>query len=142
MAVHGKVLYFALNDVGAVLRNLSTYIRNVTGIPIQESPVADATAAGRDTTTQVRGIRSGSGSIEGLFDPIVTSGPDVVLFALAKNEAATAFEYGPEGNAAGKVKYSGLMRITKYILSEPYDGVCSFSADFTIDGDVTRGAMP
>lgn len=139
--VHGKGLYFALNDVGAVLRNLSTYLRNVTGIPIQESPVSDATTAGRDTSTGVRGIRSGSGSFDGLFDSLATSGPDVVLFALSKNDAATAFEYGPEGNTTGKVKYIGLLRITKYVISSPYDNVVAFTSDFTIDGDTSRSTF-
>lgn len=141
MTIHGKNLFFEIADAAAVARNLSAFIRAVSGLPASDSPVVDATAAGSNTRVFKRGIRGSEGSLKGLYDSLATTGPDVVFFGLRGLETPSAFTYGPEGNALGRPKYAGSMWITSYDVSQDYDDMVMFTANFTVEGDVVRGAF-
>jgi hypothetical protein len=80
-------------------------------------------------------------SISGKYDSTAATGPDVVLQGLIGLETTSTFEYGPEGGATGKVRYTGECFLTGYSVSSPVGDVVSFTADFQISGAVTRGTF-
>ncbi|UBU11602.1 hypothetical protein [Nonomuraea gerenzanensis] len=136
---HGKDSAFAVDDTGGTLRTLSQYVDNVSGLPGSRD-LSEVTAFGDEGVKNIPGLVNATFSISGHFDSTVTTGPDAVLGALMTGQSATAtFEYGPEGNTSGKVKYSGEAWITSYTAESSVSDKVSFSAEFQVDGVVTRG---
>ena len=137
--VHGKNSVFSVDDTGGTLRTISQYVDNVSGLPGSRD-LSEVTAFGDQGTKNIPGLVNTSFSISGHFDSTVTTGPDAVLGALMTGQTATAsFEYGPEGSTTGKVKYSGEAWISSYTAESSVSDKVSFSAEFQVDGVVTRG---
>ena len=51
------------------------------------------------------------------------------------------FTYGPAGNTAGMVEYSGNGILTSYNIGNDISGEVRFSATFQVTGGVTRGTF-
>jgi hypothetical protein len=138
--VHSKNSVFSIDDTGGLPRILSQYVDNVSGLPGNRD-LSEVTAFGDQGTKNIPGLVNTSFSISGHFDNTAVSGPDVVLGGLMTGQTATAtFEYGPEGSTTGKIKYSGECWITSYTAESGVGDKVSFSAEFQVDGVVTRGA--
>lgn len=137
---HGKDSYFSVEDsAGATLRNLTTYITDVTETLSQD--VAETTTKGQTPKTYVQGHTSATISISGRWDNTASTGPDVVLRSLIGDTGTVGFEFGPEGNTAADIKYSGECICTSYEISSPLADVVGFTADFQVTGAVTVGAF-
>lgn len=137
--VHGLESYFAVEDsAGSTLRNLTGYLTSVTFPRTQE--VAETTTKGLVPKTYVRGHTDSTISIEGRWDNTATSGPDAVLAGLFGAGTTVGFEFGPEGNANGDIKYSGECICTDYEISSP-DEVVAFTAAFQVTGAITKGTF-
>lgn len=137
---HGIDTYFAVEDAaGTTPRNLTTYIETVE-FPWDQDE-AKTTTKGQRADTYVQGHTRAEFTINGLWDDTATSGPDVVLAGLIGDTGTCAFEYGPAGNGAGKVKYSGECFIKSYRQSSPLADVVKFTATFRVTGPVTRGTF-
>lgn len=137
--VHGKGAAIRIKDSGGTVRDLSTYVDEVS-LPFRVD-TAETTTYGKNSKTYIVGLRDSTLSMRGKFDSTATSGPDVVLSGLLGNPpsaSGTQFQYGPEGSATGKVRYHGDCILTSYEVSAPVGDVVSFSAEFQITGDVTR----
>ena len=50
-----------------------------------------------------------------------------------------SFEYGPEGSASGRIKYTGECIMTSYEVSAAVGDAVQASADFQVTGAITRG---
>ena len=74
-------------------------------------------------------------SISGMYDATV----DGYLKGGAE-PASRSFEYQPTGTS-GESKYTGECILTSYSLSSPVGDVVTFTADFQVTGDVTRGTV-
>lgn len=137
---HGKNAHLALEDSGATtLRTISPYCDS---IEIDRSTgMADSTTMGLEDKTFVSGLSEATFSLAGKWDDTVTSGPDVVLAGNVGNDVSVGFEFGPAGNATGKVKYSGECFVSKYQVSAPLEGVVKFTATLQVTGPVTRGTF-
>lgn len=136
---HGKSTVLKLTDTGGVLRELTTYLKSVEGLPGEEADVADTSTMGTTYRTFVRGLITGSFQIAGSWDNTATSGPDAVLNGLLNDTAiARVFEYGPGGGATGNVKYTGSAWCTGYAITSEFDGIVAFTASFQITGSVTK----
>ncbi|MFI9552647.1 hypothetical protein [Nonomuraea endophytica] len=137
--VHGKNSVFAVDDTGGTLRTLSQYVDNVSGLPGSRD-LSEVTAFGDQGVKNIPGLVNTTFSVSGHFDSTATTGPDVVMGGLLAGQTATAtFEYGPEGSTTGKIKYSGEAWITSYTAESGVGDKVSFSAEFQVDGVVTRG---
>lgn len=137
---HGKNTYFAVEDSGAAtLRNLSPYLNDIS-FP-READLVETTTFGASYKTFVAGFTDATISISGNWDPTATSGPDVVLSGLLGLGVTVGFEFGPEGNTALDVKYSGECILTSYEVTSSIDGVAEFSAEFQVSGAISRGAF-
>jgi hypothetical protein len=64
---------------------------------------------------------------------------DALVGTILGQVTALEFEYGPGGSASGDIKYTGSAFCTNYSVSNPVDGIVSFTADFQVSGAVTRG---
>lgn len=133
--VHGKSAVFKLDDSGGTLRDLSAYLDDL-GFP-RDIETAETTTFGvaGSAKTYIVGLSDATISISGKFD----STADGYLAGVLGQSATLSFEYGPEGSASGKVKYSGECIMTSYEVSASVGDVVTASADFQVTGQITRG---
>ncbi len=123
--------YFKLgaNDVSAYLVGLD---------PTFTRALAEIKAMGTIYVAEVAGHIMGRLAADAAFDPTL----DGYLWTAFTGAAAVAWEYGPQGSSAGKVKYSGNCWV-----SEMKPGVASGDAEvkepFTVvsDGTISRGTF-
>lgn len=138
---HGKNSHFSVEDsAGTTLRTLTTYVTDVESNWDQE--VADTTCKGQTARTFVQGHTAMKLKISGHWDNTATTGPDVVLAGLVGDTGTCTFEWGPEGNTAADIKYTGECVILSYNISSPLADVVKFDAEFQVTGSVTRGTFP
>lgn len=137
--VHGVNTIFKVDDSGGVLRDLTTYVNKVDGLPGQ-GEVAETTTFGvtASSKTFIRGLNGATFTVSGGYDSTATTGPDVVLAGLRTATATATFNYGPEGSVAGKVQYSGECFLTDYKISSPVGDWVTWSASFTMTGALTK----
>jgi len=131
---HGKNTVFKIDDSGGTLRDISAYCDNVD-FPRDQS---SAESTGFGPTGGARsfevGLNGATLSVSGKWHAT----PDGYLAGLVNPTASSTFEYGPEGSASGKIKYTGECFLTSYQTSAPLDGEVTFSAQFQVTAAVTR----
>ncbi len=119
---HGKDSYFAIKDSANVtLRDVGSHCDSI-GLD-RDLDMADQTTIGAESKTWLPGLDGADIALGGKYDSLVVAGPDVVLSGNFAAKARVDFEYGPEGNASGKVKYSGGCCVSKYQISSPLEGI-------------------
>ncbi len=140
-STHGKDAYFAVEDsTGTTLRDISPYL-NTIDFP-RSNDTHDNTTYGAEGHTFQTGLTNGTISIAGFWDKTATVGSTTVLDSLLDLDTPTlGFEYGPEGNASGKVKYSGECILQDYNVSSPVADLVTFTATLQISGTVTKGTF-
>lgn len=132
---HGRKAEFKIDDTGATLRDLSSYISGVD-FP-RDRDLADASTLGDDDRQFVSGLKGATFTIPGQHEPTI----DGYLHALYEAGEPTDFEYYPQGNATGKVKITGQVLVNSYSTSTDLGGVGSFSLGLTVNGGVTRALV-
>lgn len=137
---HGKDSHLGLEDAAGVLRVISDFCDNIT--QDRDWDMDDATTMGLEDKVFIPGLGGATLSLAGKWDSLAVAGPDVVLNGLGGHETSAGFEYGPEGNTAGTVKYSGECFLSKYQVSSPLEGIVKFSATLQVTGPVARGVFP
>lgn len=137
---HGKDSHFTIEDSGGTtLRNVGDFCDNIE--LDQDVDMADSTTIGLEAKTFLSGLAGSAITLAGKWDSVVTVGPDVVLSGLLGLETPVGFEYGPEGNVTGAIKYSGECFVEKYKVSSPLEGVVKFSSTIRVTGIVTRATF-
>jgi len=133
---HGKDcdIGFGTHAVPGTATDITAYVTSVT-MP-REIDTAETSCMGDTDKSFLAGLKGANISIEGKFDPTV----DAHLDGIAGDDGII-FEYYPQGNSAGKVKYTGSCILTSYEVSESVDDAGSFSAEFQISGAVTRSLV-
>ena len=97
----GQRSRFRIADSGGVMRDLSAYITEVSGLP-GERTLNEVTALG-DTGARFKpGAESTVFTLSGLFDDTAVTGADSVLGALRYHTDPTRFEYAPSGFTVGQ----------------------------------------
>lgn len=131
---HGKSGVFKLGTaaVPATPTDISSYCEEVN-FP-RKSDTAETTTFGATAKTFVMGLSEGTFSVKGKWDAT----QDAQMAALVGFDTALAFEHGPEGSTAGRIKYTGNCFVTEYQSSTPVGDVVSWSASLQITGAVTR----
>jgi len=129
---HGVKASMVVNSV-----DLSGYLKS-TGL--------DGTIDTEDTTvlqpgvsapskSYIPGLKDGSFSCEGPFDPTMDSSINSMLYT------TVAFTYGPAGTTTGLPKYTGNVILNKYSIKTDSGSAASWSADFQVTGGWTRGVF-
>ena len=133
--VHGKDSVFSFDSV-----NLSAFIDSVS--IDRSAEMAETTTLGAEAKTYISGLTDATISVTGKYDSTTSTGPDVNFEAWLGEEAASAFEFGPEGSASTKIRYHGNAFCTAYNISAPVGDVVAFTAEFQVTGAITRGTYP
>jgi hypothetical protein len=131
--IHGRLGYFKLAST-----DLSAFMDNID-FP-HASDVHETTTFGKSYKTRAGGLKEFSFSVGGLYDNTATTGLGDILPPLIGTSAT--FEYGPEGNAAGKKKYSGSVVVENFEMSQPVGDMVRWTASLTNTDAVTIGVMP
>ena len=130
---HGSKSVFTFAGV-----ELTGFLTNI-GFP-RERDTSDTSAMGDTDKSHVVGLRGGSISLSGWYDPTDTTGPDDTLNDAFEAGDSEAFEYGPTGDTALMKKYSGNATVTNYEVTSSVEDTVAFTATLLINGAVTRGA--
>ncbi len=138
---HGKDAYFAIEDSAATtLRDVGQYCDNIE-FP-RTVDMAESTTIGLESKTWLPGLDGASIQLSGKWDSAATTGPDPVLAGNIAAKVSVTWNFGPEGNAAAAVKYSGEGYVEAYQVSAPLEGIVKFTATVRVDGPVVRGVFP
>lgn len=129
---HGRLAYFKLatTDLSAVMDSIDFD---------HGGDVHDTTTYGKTYKTKTGGLKEASFSIGGLYDSTAVTGPETVIPPLIGTVAV--FEYGPEGNTIGKVKYSGSVVVEKYTQSAPVGDMVRWKATLQTTDTVTKATF-
>lgn len=138
MAIHGKDTYFSLEDSGgSTERNIGPYVNSATFA--RQNDTHDTTCYGAEGHTFITGLTNGTITVAGLWDKTALVGSATVLDALLDLDTTTmTFVYGPEGNTAGQVKYTGEAILQSLDHSSPVADLVTFSATLQITGTPTK----
>ena len=139
MTTHGSDAYLAIDDSAGTLRVISTNVNN-TDFTVS-TDIHDDTTYGQNGHTKKGGLTDGSISIQGFWDKTALTGSETVLASLVGIFDPVDFEFGPEGNASGKVKKSGKFVLETYTQSAPVADLIAFTATLQISGTVTTGTF-
>ncbi|GAB3117824.1 hypothetical protein GCM10027160_28950 [Streptomyces calidiresistens] len=138
---HGKNSYFAIQDSGESLRDLSPYTDNISGLP-GAVQLSEVTAFGDEGTRHIPGLENTTFSVNGHFNTTATTGPHAVLSSIRRGENGPyPFSYGPAGQGTGRPELSGEAWCTGYNITGAVADKISFTAEFQVDGTVTVGSF-
>jgi hypothetical protein len=129
--VHGKTAEFQIDNSGGSLTDISAYCDNVD-FPLT-ADTAEVTTFGDASKEYIGGLKDATISISGSWDATA----DGVLAGIIG--LTGSFQYGPAGTTGGNIKYTGECICTSYNVTAPVGDKVSFSAEFQVTGDVTRG---
>lgn len=137
---HGKNAVFKLDNAAGTLVDFSNVLNEV-GFP-REVETGETTSFGQNSKTYLVGLSDSSFSISGTWDATVDGTITAAIAALQNGTSASlTFEYGPEGSATGRKKYSGECIITSYEVSSSVGDVVTFSLEAQNTGDVTASTF-
>ena len=135
---HGKNAVLKLDNSSGSLVDLSAYLDEIS-MP-RSIETGETTTYGTSAKTYITGLSDATISLSGKFDSTADAHFSGILSALlAGTIDSVSFEYGKEGSASGRVKYSGEALLTSYEVSSPVADVVTFSAELQVTGAVTRG---
>lgn len=129
--VHGKSADFRIDNSSGSLTDISAYCDSVD-FPMT-ADTAEVTTFGDTSKDYIAGLKDATISISGSWDATA----DAVLAAIVG--LSGSFQYGPAGTTASNIKYTGECICTSYNVSAPVGDKVSFSAEFQVTGNVTRG---
>lgn len=131
---HGKSGFFSLDDSTGSVRDLSSYLNDIS-MP-RDIETAETTTFGvsGSAKTYIVGLTDATISISGLFDATA----DGYLAGVIGQAATLSFVYGPAGNTGGFVKYTGECVLTSYEVSTAVGDAVQASASLQVTGAITR----
>lgn len=130
---HGSKAFFQLDNSSGTLTNLTTYITSISYSPA--AGTAETSTLGKTRKEFIAGLRDAQISIEGVFDPAL----DAVLDAALGVERT--FEFGPQGNTVGSVRYTGEAICTAYEASVDMGDAGRWTATLQPTGTVARNTF-
>jgi len=138
----GKDLYFAIDDAGGTLRQL-TGLTSVSGLPGRVEH-HDATAIGDNGRKHSAALENVVVTIEGWYDDTADTGSQIVLSALAAQRGTdleSSIEYGPKGNSSGFEKHSAEVKLDELEYPGRLGDLIGFRATLLVQGAVTIGTF-
>jgi hypothetical protein len=140
LSLHGQNLYFAVEDsAGSTLRDISIYVTQVDLGQAQD--IHDNTTAGQTGHTYQGGLQNNTITVNGFWDKTASTGAATVLDSLNGHPDPVAFEFGPEGDTNGNVKYSGDAVFVSVDYGTPVADLVTFSAQFQVSGSIVTGVF-
>jgi len=100
---------------------------------VETVPTADTTAQGDAGQTHLAGIPAWTGTVEAHYDPADATGQEVLLIG-----ASVTVGFYSDGDAAGKVYYSGTATITERRITSDLTNSTGFQANLQGNGVLAR----
>lgn len=139
MTLHdSKESFFEIEDTGTTLRDMSGYLVAVDGLPGPRE-LNDASVLSSSGRQWHPTLEAGVITLELLWDETASTGPDAVFGPLRTHTVATTFSYGPQGNTASEIKYSGECWVRNYQITSRVGSIVTARVELNVDGVVTRG---
>lgn len=132
--VHGRFAVFKIRDAGGTLRNLTDYLLSVS-LP-RSIETSETTTFGKNFKTYIPGMGDATLSLEFRWDPVI----EEILSSLIQR--VTQYEYFPNGEGSGKIRYTGDCILTSLPDESNVSDVKGGSAEFQCSDFVTRTVMP
>lgn len=129
---HGKNAVFKVDNNGGTLTDISAYCDEVS-LP-RSIETGETTTYGKTAKTYIVGLTDATISVSGKWDATL----DAHLAGILGQDATVTFEYGPEGSASSRIKYTGEAILTSFETSSPVADVVTFSAEFQCSDTITR----
>ena len=126
---HGRFAEISVNAVA-----LSTYC-DAADLDVKIA-TADTTTFTAAWETAISGLAGATFTINGNYDPTVTTGPAAVLTSIVQNDSVACF-LEPGGSATGQRKAAFNAILTDYKESSKTTDKVTFSASFKVTGAVT-----
>lgn len=136
---HGKDLHFSIDNQSGTLKDISSYVRNVAGLP-GEKEMGDVTAGGASGYAYYPGLQRATITLECVFDDSSDSAYDILKDFMSDTNTRS-FEYGPAGDTAGYAKISGECRVSSLELPARVSDPLIFTVNLVLDGAVTIGTF-
>lgn len=128
--------YFALDDSGGTLRNISNHVDTVSGLPGARA-LADVTSFGDSGERFYPGLQGLTFTVSGQFDNAATTGSATVFNGIRTATVTSTFEYGPDSNTAGRTKYTGECWLENFTVDTTVKDKVPFSATLRLDNALT-----
>lgn len=125
--IHGKSGSILLGPF-----NLSGYSRQFS--TVQEQDLHDVSVYGDSSRDYILGLKRGSVTISGLFEPTDNLQDEQLVAALSAS-TARALSVSPQATTLGNVAYTASSRIQTYNHETPFDDLITWSADAETDSD-------
>jgi predicted secreted protein len=132
---HGKKTVFKLANAAGVLQDISQKLTEVSFPRARDMGEMTGFQPAGDARTWVPGLNGASITIQGKWDATIDAQLNDLL---NKDDVPSAFEYGPDGITAGRVKLAGNVWVENYEPSSPYSDAVTFSATLRVNGAVSR----
>jgi len=132
--VHGKNTYFALDNSGGSLTDISAYLNDASLSRSIET--AETTKFGDDDKEYIVGLRDATISLSGMFDSTL----DAHIQAVLGQSATLSWAFATNGSTPGASNpvYSGECIVTSYDMSPAVGDVVSVSIELQVTGSITR----
>lgn len=150
--VHGKKAFFALADaaapgtvteateptdgVGGGGDNITDWLYEI-GFPRSADEVEVTTFGPEEYKAFISGFKDATINLSGRWDAII----DGRMSGILGLDGGVGFVFGPEGNAVGKVRYSGSVVCTSFEMSPSVGDVQNWTSTLRIRTAPTRGAF-
>jgi len=135
--IDAKESMFKLND-GSQLRELTAYIKKLTGLPGQFK-VNDVTTFGSVGERPGPSIFVVHFTVDFLFNMVTDVGVHTVLSAMHSGKALRAFEWYPAGTGTGNAKIYGSAYLPIYEITSDVGNYITAHGEFHADNGITQG---
>ena len=135
---YSKQMAFRITDNGGTLRDVSSQLISVEGLP-GERELYDVTALGDSGRRWFGGLENGQINLEVWWAADAGTGVDTVFGPLRTDTTVRAWDFGPEGTASTKTKYSGSMLERSYMITGRVGNVHTARVAINVDGTIARG---
>lgn len=141
MATHGKRSHFKMDSAAGTLTDLTSIGKDATFS--RSTDTADASHFGTQDKEYVAGLSDATFSIKGLFttaqDAFITEAYEAQNAGTVGGSGDTlTVEYGPEGNASGKPKYTQETILTSVEVTGSVGDLVGLSLNFQRTGPSER----
>ena len=136
-----SVSRFFIDTTGGVSSDISPYITAISGLPGPRR-LNPATSINDDGDKWSPGLQGATIRIEMMWSDDALVGPDTVFAPLRVYTAAIDFNYGPEGDTNGDIKYYGTCWVEDFEITSRVGNLVVATAILKVEGVVNYGTFP
>lgn len=141
---HGRLINFQMDNSSGVLKDLSTYVMEVNGIP-PEVDLGDVTTAGSTGHRFYPGLEKGTITVKFRYADGTDTPVDVIGTRASWQTDATmlrSFVFGPRGSTSGYPKYTGELMIKSCPMDAKATDPLVMTMTAELDNGVSEGTYP